>query len=164
MNMSTELPPTAIFADAGFGPKPHVVEELNKVLRGEFSAVEAYTQVIKRFSQDPSVATLAELKREHEENAAYLRDMLDHEGAVPADNSGAWGTVVKTVMTAGQLLGEGAALSALKQGEEHGLKLYKELLSENLTAVDSRLIKDKLIPRQENHISVLNQISSPARH
>jgi hypothetical protein len=164
MNMSTELPPTAVFADAGLGPKPHIVEELNKVLRGEISAVEAYTQIIHRFAEDPTVATLADLKRDHEENATYLRDMLDQEGAVPADTSGAWGTVVKTVMTAGQLLGEGAAISALKQGEEHGLKLYKELLSENLSAIDSRLIKDKIIPRQESHISVLNRISSPARH
>lgn len=164
MNMSTELPPSAVFADAGFGPKPRVVEELNKVLRGEISAVEAYTQVMHRFAEDASVAAFMELKREHEENVACLRDMLDHEGAVPTDKSGVWGTVVKTVMTAGQLLGEGAAISALKQGEEHGLKLYKELLSENLNIADSRLVKDKIIPRQENHVSILSQILSPARH
>lgn len=147
-------------AALGDGPKSHIIDELNKVLRGEISAIEAYSQVIEKFHTDPAIDRLTVLKREHEDNVTLLRDMLNHEGALPAETSGVWGAIVKTVVAAGKLLGEPTAIGALKQGEEHGLKLYRNLLDENLSTNDLRLIKDKLIPRQERHIQLLDQMSS----
>ena len=88
-----------------------------------------------------------------------LRTMISHEGAFPDDDPGLWGTVVKAVVGAGKLFGNSSALTALRQGEEHGLRLYEDLANENLSYEDLRVIRSRLIPRQEKHIALLDQLA-----
>lgn len=45
----------------------------------------------------------------------------------PVHDSGAWGEWAKLVMGTAKLLGDKAALKALKEGEESGLKEYQDL-------------------------------------
>jgi len=135
------------------------VDHLNKVLRGELSAIDAYDQVTGRFAAEPEIYRLIDIKAEHEESVRSLRTMISHEGAFPDDDPGLWGTVVKAVVGAHKLFGNASALTALRQGEEHGLRLYEDLANESLSSEDLQVIRSKLIPRQEKHIALLDQLA-----
>ena len=145
---------------ASLGPDTRIIDSLNKVLRGEISAVEAYAQVMDRFATEPEIHRLLAIKEEHEDSVKSLRAMVANEGAVPSEDSGLWGTIVKGVVATGKLFGNTSALNAIKQGEEHGLRQYKDLMTLNLSADDLRVIKSKLIPRQEKHIALLDQLAT----
>lgn len=136
-------------------------EKINKILRGELSAVEAYDQVLESFDEEPEISLLKHFRTEHEDSVRLLREMVQHEGVEPSDDSGVWGTVVSAIIATGKLFGNHAALVALKEGEERGLEDYEALLDEEeLGSEDRDVIKNKLIPRQEKHITLLNQMAS----
>lgn len=136
-----------------------VAAQLNKVLRGELSAVEAYDQVLDKFSFESEVQELIGLKMEHTDSVQCLKDMVRDEGNIPDEESGVWGAVVKTVIGGAKLFGNAPAINALREGEEHGLKLYRKLLEMNLDVADARLVRSKLIPRQEKHIALLERLA-----
>ena len=156
--MEYDLPSNFVTATT-YGPDTRIVDHLNKVLRGELSAITAYEQVIEKFAAEPEIYRLTSIREEHEDSVRTLRSMISHEGAFPDDDAGLWGTVVKAVVGAGKLFGNAPALTALKQGEEHGLHLYEDLANENLNSEDLRVVRSKLIPRQEKHIALLDQLA-----
>lgn len=136
-------------------------DKINKVLRGELSAIEAYEQVMEALTQNPEASLLQHFRSEHEDSARHLTAMVQHEGREPSEGSGMWGSIVAAVVGAGKLIGSHAALVALKEGEEKGLEDYEGLLAEEeLGAEDRRIIREKLIPRQKKHIELLNQMAS----
>ena len=59
------------------------------------------------------------------------------------------------------LLGDAAALKSLKEGEEHGLKDYREALDDT-DSQTAQLIQGELIPNQHKHISILDQLINAA--
>lgn len=156
--MEYELP-SFVPAVHTYRPDSKLVEHLNKILRGELSAVDAYDSVIAQFADEPEIYRLLEIKAEHEESVRTLRTMISHEGAFPDAEPGLWGTIVKAVVGAGRLFGNTRALAALRQGEEHGLRLYEDLASEEMNSEDLRVIRSTLIPRQEKHIALLDQLA-----
>lgn len=134
----------------------------NQLLRGELSAIETYHQAIEKFKDSPNeVAILNDLLTDHKDSAATLRTHIQEMGAVPDTDSGAWGAFAKAVEGAATLLGESAALAALKEGEEHGISEYKEAL-ENADVMDKAKsnIREELLPRLVSHLPVLDGLRS----
>jgi uncharacterized protein (TIGR02284 family) len=133
------------------------VEQLNSLLRGEISAVQAYDQAIQGLGGDRA-ADAAELRRiaqEHGEHAQELRTRVRMLGGEPDDSSGAWGGLVQAAEGAARLLGPETALKALREGEEHGLRDYRDALSE-LDPESRRLVQDALLPAQLLHLQALD--------
>lgn len=127
--------------------------EINKVIRGEISARNAYEQVMQNISEDPEAKRLDEFHRDHEETINYWKTQLEFEGQEPEDSSGTWGAAVEAFVGGAKLLGNTTALKALKAGEEHGLTQYQELLnSDDISAKHKRYVSEVLIPKQERHI------------
>jgi hypothetical protein len=126
---------------------------LNKILRGEISAVEAYEQVIPTFTSERDRFLLSEIRNEHDRNVEKLRSLVEHSRFAPNEDSGTWGTVVTTIVGAANLMGNTAALKALEEGEEHGLKLYQEGLKYNLTDEELDMFTEDFIPGLERHIA-----------
>lgn len=132
------------------------VDEMNSVLRGEISATEAYQSVLKKLETDPDSGKLHQFLDDHQSAVTYWQDQIDREGAFHEESSGPWGTAVEAFVATAKLLGNVAALSALKEGEEHGLKLYEQMLANDDITMDQRnYIRDVLIPKQRQHISSL---------
>jgi len=133
------------------------VDQINSLLRGEISAVETYRQAVEKAGQDrPSdITQLRAIAQEHGEHAQRLRDEIRRLGGEADDSSGAWGVWAKTVEGTAKLFGDAAALKALKEGEEHGLKDYREAL-DDVDETARRLISEKLIPAQQRHITTLD--------
>jgi uncharacterized protein (TIGR02284 family) len=140
------------------------VDQLNALLRGEISAAETYRMAIEKAasnskSSETSVGLLREIQAEHGRAAQALRDRIRELGGEPEDSSGAWGVWAKFTEGLANLLGETASLKALKEGEEHGLKDYVSSVS-SMDLASGDLVQNQLIPAQQRHINLLDQLIS----
>ncbi|MDB5323133.1 MAG: uncharacterized protein JWN40_4764 [Phycisphaerales bacterium] len=138
------------------------VRQLNSLLRGEISAVETYRMAIDKVADSDQIAMdnvsiLREIESEHSEAAQQLRQRIQQLGGHPSDSSGAWGAWAQTVQGTMNLFGDTTALKGLKEGEEHGLKDYEEAL-DDVDAGSRQLIASELIPRQQRHLGLINQL------
>jgi bacterioferritin (cytochrome b1) len=137
-----------------------VTRTLQKILRGELAAVEAYERALHGLRpDDPDLSTFERLTREHAEAAETLQAHLSAEGEPPEQGSGAWGTYTRLLEKAMDWIDEDGGLKNLKEGEVHGLAEYRTSLGHDDLAADLRAeIRDGLIPRQEEHIAELDGI------
>jgi hypothetical protein len=137
-------------------PQTPEVDDMNQILRGEISATESYQQVMEKLAHDPEAVRLQEFLDDHHNAVTYWKAQVDDKGALADQSSGSWGTAVEAIVGAAKLLGSTATLAALKEGEEHGLKMYERLLeSSELTDRNKSYIRDFLIPNQCKHINSL---------
>ncbi|MBI2896375.1 MAG: DUF2383 domain-containing protein [Deltaproteobacteria bacterium] len=124
------------------------IETLNSFLRGEPSAIETYGQALVKVT-DPGVRLqLEECRRSHSERARKIRNRIMELGGAPAETSGVWGAFAKVVEGGAALLGEKAAIAALEEGEDRGLKDYRED-SGRLDPASRELVFGELLPQQE---------------
>jgi uncharacterized protein (TIGR02284 family) len=147
-------------ADAG----GETVRQLNSLLRGEISAAETYRMAIDKVADSDNVANaglLREIQEEHGRAAQGIRDRIRELGGDASDSSGAWGAWAKTVQGTMNLFGDAAALKSLKEGEEHGLKDYQEAI-DDVDPSSAQLIQNQLIPAQQRHIDLLDQLINAA--
>ena len=139
------------------------VKQLNSFLRGEISAAETYRMAIGKLPSDQqasigaNLGLLREIQDEHARAVATIRDRIEELGGEPSDSSGLWGAWAASVQGTTNLFGDTAALKSLKEGEEHGLKDYQSGL-DSIDASSRQLIQNQLIPAQQRHISLLDQL------
>lgn len=135
------------------------IAPLNELLRGEVSAVETYSQALEKLKDEPGAEKLRQALRDHEEAVSDIHEEIVAKGGVPSKDSGAWGVWAKTVTGSAKLLGDKAALKALKEGEEHGVKEYKEILAKDGVSPDfKKKVKEELLPKQQEHIAAIDSI------
>jgi len=140
------------------------VEQLNRLLRGELSAIETYEQALQKVKEIRTTEALRHIVQDHRSAADLLRQHVSLFGGTPDNDSGAWGIWARTVEGAAMMLGDSVAIKALKEGEEHGLKEYQDVASdENLAFQCRNLINSDLMTRQRQHIGTLDRvINSPS--
>jgi uncharacterized protein (TIGR02284 family) len=125
-----------------------VVDTLNSFLRGELSAVETYRQGMEKIT-DPALRTVLEQNSQsHQERAAKLRNRIAQLGGKPSEGSGPWGGFAKLVEGGAKAFGVKAALAALEEGEDHGLRMYKDDLDKLDTSTRS-FVEGELLPVQQ---------------
>jgi uncharacterized protein (TIGR02284 family) len=125
------------------------VEQLNSFLRGEMSAVETYQLALEKIDHISTVRDelLVNLKS-HQDRVMMLQDAIRMLGGEPATSSGPWGTFAKVVERGAKVMGEKAAVAALEEGEDHGLKDYKNDIGD-LEVQARRMVIDQLLPAQQ---------------
>jgi uncharacterized protein (TIGR02284 family) len=134
------------------------VETMNGLLRGELSATETYQQAMAKIGTGSGLAGLKSIHAEHRSAANEFRQHVHQLGGKPDQGSGAWGAFAKAVEGTATLLGNKAALKALKEGEEHGLKEYQSALSNRELPQVCRDGLSRLISQTRNHISALDTL------
>lgn len=135
------------------------VTKLNEALRGERAAVETYVQALEKVGTDPRADHLRTIRADHMEAVQELKDEIVRLGGKPDDTSGAWGTWAETVMGAAKIFGNTTAVRALREGEEHGEELFKDIAAHDHVGTGVRdLMRSKYIPRQQRHIRSLSLI------
>jgi hypothetical protein len=155
-------------SDSG-GDSDEAVRQLNSLLRGEISAAETYRMAIDKAADGNSAASssnlgmLREIQEEHGRAAQALRDRVRELGGEPSDSSGPWGAWAKFTQGTANLFGDAASLKSLKEGEEHGLKDYREG-ADDVDAASAQLIENQLIPAQQRHINLLDQLINSANN
>lgn len=125
------------------------IDQLNSFLRGEISAVETYRMALDKLDRDsPARAELETNMRSHQERVSILQDAIRAGGGEPSNGSGPWGVFAKVVEGGARVLGDKVAISALEEGEDHGLKDYRSDLDE-LEADARMLVTGRLLPLQQ---------------
>jgi len=130
-------------------------DTLKSLLRGEMSAVETYEKALAKVNGAPEGARLRQIFADHSQAVGLLRDLLlRYPGQMPT-SSGAWGTFAGAVQATANLLGDAAALKALKEGEEHGIRSYESAINDPEVAEDVKEMSRDLLMRCQDHIPVL---------
>lgn len=133
----------------------------NALLRGELSAIETYTQAIKKFGDSTGDSILESIREDHEASADALREVIGESGEAAITSSGPWGTFATAVEGVATLFGESPALVALQHGEVHGISEYEKALEdEDLDESVKWLIRDELLPALREHLVELERCKS----
>jgi uncharacterized protein (TIGR02284 family) len=127
------------------------VDQLNSFLRGELSAVETYRMALDKLdATSPSRFEVEACMQSHQQRVQLLREAIIAVGGTPADSSGPWGVFAKAVEGTAKAFGEKAAIAALEEGEDHGLKDYnKEIKDDDLDFQARSLVTSQLLPQQQ---------------
>jgi hypothetical protein len=128
-------------------PTEESIRKLNAYLRGEIAAVETYDQALDKVRDSTNRLGLEECKLSHQRRVAALRRRIEAAGGHPAESSGSWGAFTRLVEGGARAFGQKAAITALEEGEDHGLKLYRDVDALNGTARE--LVENDLLPAQE---------------
>jgi hypothetical protein len=133
---------------------------LDSLLRGEMSAIETYRMAIEKLEDSQSAWTpeLHAMQRDHRDAADALWHALERKGKRPSESAGPWGAFAKAVEGTAKLFGNAAALKALKEGEEHGLKEYDEALRDSSLGRDVQATIRGFVNRQRSHIDALDRL------
>jgi hypothetical protein len=131
---------------------------LNSLLRGELAATETYQQALPKLAGTPGYEELRSIHKEHREAANTLRQHVHKVEGRPDQGSGAWGAFAKAVEGTAKAFGIDAALKALKEGEEHGIKEYEQAMKDSLPSECRSLIESRLLPQTRTHVSTLDRL------
>ncbi|MGH8588512.1 MAG: DUF2383 domain-containing protein [Gammaproteobacteria bacterium] len=142
-----------------------IYDEMNNLLKSELSAIETYQQALEKEGPDPkhmtAVNELSAILDDHQRAASRIEAAIRQKGGEPVHGSGAWGTWSKIVMGTAQLFGDKAALKALKEGEESGLKEYEGVLGDTgIPQQDRRTLISDLVATQRMHVQTLDGLMS----
>jgi hypothetical protein len=135
---------------------------LNSLLRGEMSAIETYHQALDALDGKPGTPDLVALRKDHREAADALVEHVRLHGGKPAEGSGPWGMWARAFEATSKLFGHAAALRALREGEEHGLKDYQHALEDRELVADCQALIRGQISRQQMHITMLDRLITQA--
>jgi uncharacterized protein (TIGR02284 family) len=136
-------------------------DALNRLLRGELAATETYQQAMEKWGSEPGAGELRRLHDEHRDSANTLRQHVHGQGGQPDQGAGTWGAFARAVEGTAKVFGNAAALKALKEGEEHGIKDYESALQNPDLPTECRnLIQSSLLPRTRSHLPVLDRLMS----
>jgi hypothetical protein len=133
------------------------IDQLNSFLRGEISAVETYEQAIEATDHGVARQLLRENQASHAKRITLLSGQIAQLGGTPAAGSGPWGTFAKAVEGGAKLFGESAAIAALEEGEEHGLKDYRSDF-DALSMGVREMVVGQLIPAQQRTHQAISRL------
>jgi uncharacterized protein (TIGR02284 family) len=141
-----------------------ITKVINGLVQDELSAVETYRQAIEKVADEPGASELRRIVTDHEEAVSLLQEQVSQAGGEPASSAGVWGAWARAVEGTAKLLGNKAAIKALKEGEEHGVHDYERALRDSaLDESVKTLIRTDLLPRTKAHIPVLDALLSNKR-
>lgn len=131
-------------------------DTLNGLLKGELSAVETYQQAMDKFKDTKGLRELTRIRDEHRNAASTIREHIHQHGVQPEKSSGAWGTFARAVEGGAKFFGNDAALKALKEGEQYGIKAYEKALKE--LPDDCKTVINSILPQEREHVPVLDRL------
>ena len=134
------------------------VEQLNSFLRGELSAVETYAIALGKLKLESGTRLRLDVCRaSHAERVMLLKARIEALGGQPAAGAGPWGAVTRAIEASATAFGDRAAIAALEQGEDHGLRDYREDVVK-LDEAARDLVLQQLLPQQERTHRLLSDL------
>ena len=121
--------------------------QLGSFCRGEMAAAEAYTTAMLHELLVPFYTLLRVCRASHSKRARLLQQRIAQLGGTPPETSGAWGAVVDVIEEAAADISANAAIRALAEGENHGLRNYHAGMS-SLDPGTQSFVRRELLPGQ----------------
>lgn len=127
------------------------IDQLNSFLRGEISAVETYRQALEKVTDIRVRSDLQSAHQSHQQRVDSIRVWVQKLGGTAVTNSGVWGAFAKAVEGGAKVFGDKAAIAALEEGEDHGLKEYRADLSKLNPEARNFVEKELLAAQTQTH-------------
>ncbi|MCA2958646.1 MAG: DUF2383 domain-containing protein [Silvanigrellales bacterium] len=129
------------------------IKWLNRLVRGEISAIETYEIVLKDsdLKNDEVRVLLAHNVREHREARTALEKLVLKWRGKPEITSGAWGAFTETLTASANAMSTSWALGALMKGEEHGREEYLSMLEDMNSDSELANLCREMLRAQERH-------------
>ncbi len=140
------------------------ISALDKMLRGEISAVETYALALKQTKNFAIESDLSQLKSTHEAAMAVLRGFILENGGTPSESSGAWGLWARMVEQLASMLGDLAVLKSLKEGEEHGVNDYNKVLEDDAVSFRTKDTLRRIAFQGQKNIQSLDRLISKSNN
>ena len=130
--------------------------QLDDLIRGEMAAVKSYNEVLEDVKDKGERAKLEKIKADHENAVSKLKGFASADVKEDSEGAGAWGAFATAWTGGAKLMGNDTALKALTQGEEHGVKEYKEALEDDKIQPElKQMIRTQFLPKQEEHLKTI---------
>ena len=131
------------------------VSTLNSFLREEIAAVDAYRRALRRLDWSDRPEELTACLRSHLRRVDTLQGQVLELGGTPVQSPGVLGGIFSGRLDGGRGQADeqgdeaedAATISALEEGEDHGLKHYLDDVSK-LDLESRRLIEREILPEQ----------------
>jgi hypothetical protein len=132
--------------------------------RGEIFAVETYNKAIYRFADSPHEDLLERIRATHERNANKLRWLILEHGGEPSAASVFWKGLAQTLEGAAIIALDYTVLKLLKEGEEHGVREYRDALADHDVSEETKeIVCKELLPPLIDHLVELRRGLVPSR-
>lgn len=130
--------------------------QLDDLIRGEMAAVRTYDKALEKVKDEKEASKLKKIREDHVTAVSKLKTFATKDVKEDTATSGAWGAFASAYTGGASLFGNDAAVKALRQGEEHGIKEYKEALDDETIKPElKQMIRTQFLPKQEEHIKTL---------
>jgi len=135
------------------------IQSLNKLLQGEYMAVESFNNFISKLEDENVKQTFQEVQKEHRENIDKLASYIQDIGGRPEENLGMKGTMgdIKINIDIGFDKDETAILEKAIEGETKGVNMAEKVLRGNLDE-KSREIAGEILHRDRMSIDKIKSL------
>lgn len=136
---------------------------LNRLLRGEMSAVDAF-DICLDHAAPSHLPVLRTCRDAHAERSRMLSKHIRTLGELPNEGPGVWCAITATISSSAAMMTEDRIIDLLLEGEDHGKNEYKVILcDEGLDEETKVWVRDTLFTNQLFTHRLINELEPADR-
>lgn len=138
---------------------PARIKALNKLLQGEYMAVNSFNNFISRLEDSPTIECFQEVQKQHRENIDKLAAYIQDAGGQPDENLGMKGKIggMKLNMEFGFETNTNEIIEKAIEGETRGVHMAEKVLRGELDN-PSRDIAGEILKKDRTSIEKLKKL------
>ncbi len=135
------------------------LKSLNRLLQGEYMAVESFNIFISKIQDENVKKTFQEIQKQHRQNIDTLAHYIQNMGGRPQENLGMKGMMgdIKVSMDLGLKADNAEIIKKAIEGETQGVNMAEKVLRGNLDN-KSRDITGEILHKDRKSIDKLNSL------
>jgi len=140
-------------------PDTKTIESLNRLLQGEYMAVESFNNFIYKLEDEKVKQSFQEVQKQHRENIGKLAGYIQDIGGQPNENLGIKGKMgeIKLNMDLGSGTDANEIIKKAIEGETKGVNMAEKVLRGNLDD-RSRGIAGEILEKDRASIGKLKSL------
>lgn len=138
--------------------KEELVKSLNKLLQGEYMAIESFNNFINRLKDESIKTTFQDVQKQHRNNTGILANYIQNIGGRPEENLGLKGIMGNIMLN--MELGSSVDYEVIKkaiEGETKGVNMAEKVLRGNLDN-ESRNVAGEILQYDRDSIKKLGDL------
>jgi uncharacterized protein (TIGR02284 family) len=135
------------------------IKSLNRLLQGEYMAVESFNNFISRLEDENVKQTFKNIQKQHRENIDKLSDYIQDIGGRPEENLGMKGKTgdIKTNMDLGSDADTEEIIEKAINGETRGINMAEKVLRGDLDE-RSREIAGEILGKDRSSVDTIKSL------
>jgi uncharacterized protein (TIGR02284 family) len=135
-----------------------LLKRLDDLLAVDIDAVNAYQEAIDRISVSSVQDQLRQFKEDHQRHIRELSECVTRFGEKPREKGDFKGFFLKGFTAVSSMMGDEAALKAMRQNEQITNRSYEKALEEEGLPDDVRAIFERGLADEKRHLAVIEEM------